>query len=167
MKIPYKVIDGIVYVDARVEVTEHFLNNTPTFDSNGEEGYFIMDHVRSGKPTRVFGDVALVFLEPEKKEEKESTPEEWNNIIKTFRATPKVFVHSNVTLLIKLGFQKRNECSWYHPLFGMDSEENWMHFDPNTDDIQHVIPKMYHYGYNKGRQNLRYDFKKLLDIPLH
>ena len=256
MKIPYKVIDGIVYVDARVEIPEHIFNNIPAFDTNGESGHFLVDHIKPGKATRFFGDVALVFLEPEKiqgympavrsmtynapdlgnvqvqyhagvdpykkdeavttavvlkdmrslpgamtnelinwgnnglaqettpdhkeylrilsedyiknnKEEKEPTPEEWDKIIKKFRETPTVFVHSNVTLLTKLGFQKRNECSWYHPLFGMDSEENWMHFDPNTDDIQHVIPKMYHYGYNKGRQNLRYDFKKLLDIPLH
>jgi len=175
MKIPYKVIDGIVYVDARVEIPEHIFNNVPAFDTNGESGHFLVDHVKPGKATRFFGDVALVFhQEPEKRLldeagqiEKILTVEEWENVIKNFRQQDIQFVHSNVTYLTKLGFQKRNACSWFHPLFGEDREDNWMHFDPETDDIQHVIPKMYHYGYNKGRQNLRYDIKKALDIALH
>jgi hypothetical protein len=234
MKIPYKVIDGIVYVDARVEVTEHFLNNMPTFDTNGEGGYFIMDHVHPGRATRVFGDVALVFLEPEQKNapalepivynapdlgtsvdvryaggfttenfmtrndqnnqqglaiqkpidnqdylkaiaeqykkeiptQQEPTEKDWEEVVRKFRKTHSVLIHGSVTILTKLGFQKRNECSWHHPLFGEDREDNWMHFDPETDDIQHVILKIYNYGWNKGRQNLRFEIKKALDIPL-
>jgi hypothetical protein len=233
MKIPYKVIDGIVYVDARVEIPEHVFNNIPAFDNHGEYGYFLVDHIKPGKATRFFGDVALVFLEPEQKTaptlesiiynapdlgnvdvryvvgcdpfqkpdqvnsglaqvsrltqhdrdqdylkaiaeqykkeksaQQEPTKRDWEEIVEKFRKTPTVFIHGSVTILTKLGFQKRSEFEWFHPLFGADSEENWMHFDPKTDDIQHIIPKMYHYGWNKGRQELRYEVKTALGIPL-
>jgi hypothetical protein len=232
MKIPYKVIDGIVYVDAQVEVTEHFLNNVPFTSDTEKGGHFIMDHVRSGKATRAFGDVALVFHEEntlpippavstgiyscppielplsnigdlyvggpiqdqrkadiekyykaitellEKKsltglggphitdEMKDPSPEEWDKIREKIQKTPLEFKTTVEGTLIELGFQKRGACLWHHVLFGEDREDSWMKFDPKTDVLTTLIPKIFRMGHHRGVTKVRRDIKTALDMPL-
>jgi hypothetical protein len=79
------------------------------------------------------------------------------------------FVNSKEQTLKNLGFVPRPNPDgsvhrWYHPLFGSDAPENWLLFDPATDDLTSLIQKTFRSGMVQGARKVRRDIKAALDI---
>jgi hypothetical protein len=177
MKIPFKNIDGRIVVNALVEIPERILNMFPV-STDGEEGTIDIPHVKSNTFTRVFADGAVCFPE----EDKLPIPDAKSNgiyidlgvlpamdiseVFKKFDEQGVTFGPTTETLLLRFGFQNRGPAKWWTPFFGPDREENWMWFDPLTDPISLLIPKLFRSGYAKGQQKVRFDIRKALDISL-
>jgi len=141
MKIPFKIIDDYYVVHGQVKIPDQLINCSPIDAING---FIDIPHVRSGAFTKVFGDAPILFHEETK-------------------LTTNLF---GELVLPELGFEQRGPAKWWNPFFGVDSEENWMDFDPKTDNLASIIPKLFRTGYAKGAREVRFAIKKALDISL-
>jgi hypothetical protein len=88
-------------------------------------------------------------------------------VIEKLKNIPIQLETSKEKILRDLGFQPReSKGRWYNPIFGSDSEENWIWFDLETDQISSIVPKLFRAGYVQGERKVRWDIKKALDITL-
>jgi hypothetical protein len=66
--------------------------------------------------------------------------------------------------LYNLGFSKRTEGQYYHPILGQDLEQNWLAFNPEIDSLANITSMLYKSGFVKGQFKVRMDIKAALDI---
>jgi hypothetical protein len=166
MKIPIHRLNNSYVAEALVEIPDNIFNHFPV-RLEDDKGWLTIEHVRSGAPTGIMGNASLIFKEePEEESKNDFTTSKLADAIKKFRELPTEFIYTSESILLKLGFQKRGFAKWWHPLFGENLEHNWMDFDPNTDDIKHLVGKIFKEGQYQGQKKVRWDIKKALDIPL-
>jgi hypothetical protein len=138
MLIPFTNTDGKNIAQAEVEIPDQVLNHFAI--SVNEEGSVLnLPHIRPGTFTRVMGDAALRFNEPQ---DKLTMPDKgYKGIHVNFPAED---------LLKALGFQRRGPAAYWHPGLGTDDASHWILFDPKTDDIPFIIRKVFNLGVNVG-----------------
>lgn len=73
-------------------------------------------------------------------------------------------IDANIQSLLSLGFHERGSARWFHPIFGDDKEWNWLLFDPRTDNLISLVPKIFRTGRVQGIKKVRMDIKAALDI---
>jgi hypothetical protein len=54
-------------------------------------------------------------------------------------------------------------CRWYHPAFGDDKRENHLLFDPETDSLDTLLPKIFRLGARLGTNALKMLIKATLE----
>lgn len=181
MEIHFRNIDGKNVAQALVEIPDWVLNHFP-IRTTDIDSYVRINHVRNGGFTGIMGNAAIAFTEqpdtlpmPDASVKGVYIADEIGQTIssrdirdalKKFRETPIKFITTTEGTLNKLGFQNRGPAKWWFPMFGPDSEENWMDFDINTDSLTLLIPKAFRSGYVQGQRKVRFDIKSALDISL-
>jgi len=155
MKIPIRILNNSYVAEALVEIPSNIINHFPI----DTDGYLTIDHVRPGAPTGVMGYAPLIF------KEQSIHP---TYLLQGITSLDQPIDTSKIreATLLNLGFQKRGLAKWWHLLFGEDLEHNWMDFDPTTDNLTTLIPKLFKEGFYQGQKKVRWEIKKALDIPL-